>query len=189
MSQTLASRPQAGTRTTWTVDPAHTVAEFAVKHLMIATVKGRFGTVRGTLRLDEEQPTRSAVEIEIDAASIDTREEKRDEHLRSADFFDVAKYPTITFRSTRIEAAGADTYRVTGGLTMRGVTREVVLELEDAGSAVDPWGNPRRAFTARTRLDRHDFGLTWNQALETGGVLVGREVKVEVDVQFVKQAE
>jgi polyisoprenoid-binding protein YceI len=174
--------------TTWQIDPAHTEVGFSVKHLMISTVRGRFAGVKGTIVLDEANPERSSVEAEIDAATIDTRAEQRDAHLRSADFFDVEKYPTITFRSRRVERVSDGRYRIVGDLTIRGVTREVVLDATEEGRGRDPWGGDRLGFSATTTIDRRDFGLTWNQALETGGVLVGNEIKISIDVEAVKAA-
>jgi polyisoprenoid-binding protein YceI len=171
------------TRQTWTIDPAHSEADFAVKHLMISTVKGTFRTVSGKIELDAENPGASTVEADIDATTIDTRSEQRDTHLRSADFFDVEKYPTITFRSTKVEPRGEGEYRVTGNLTIRDVTKPVVLEVEETGRATDPWGNQKIGFTATTRIDRTEFGLTWNAALETGGVLVGNDIKITLEIQ------
>ena len=182
---TLLER-DAATQTVWNIDPAHTDISFAVKHLMISTVRGRVADVRGTIRLNGDDLTTATVEAEIATASIDTRQEQRDTHLRSADFFEVEKHPTITFRSTRVEPIKGDRYRVAGDLTIRDVTREVVLEATDEGRGKDPWGGDRLAFSATTSIDRRDFGLTWNQALETGGVLVGNEIKVSIDVQAVK---
>jgi polyisoprenoid-binding protein YceI len=170
----------------WQIDSAHTEVEFAVKHMMISTVKGRFAEVSGTINLDEADLSGSSVEVDLDVASIDTRQEQRDEHLRSADFFDVENHPKITFRSRRVEAMGGGGFRVVGDLTIRGETREVVLEGTDEGRATDPWGNSKAGFTARTSIDRRDFGLTWNSALETGGVLVGNEIKITLEVQAAK---
>ncbi len=184
MSQ--ATQQQTGI-STWTIDPAHTTAEFAVRHMMITTVKGRFAGVAGTLVLDEADVTRSRVEVTIDTASVDTREEKRDAHLRSADFFDVENHPRMTFVSTRVERDGAD-LKVTGDLTIRGTTRSITLAVEDLGRARDPWGGERAAFSATGRLNRTDFGLRWNQALETGGVLVSDEVRLTIDAQLVRSA-
>ena len=177
----------AGTLTTWSIDPAHSHVEFAVKHLMIATVKGRFGVVRGSVRLDDVDPSRGAAEIEIDADSIDTREAQRDAHLRSADFFDVEKFPKITFRSTRISDAAGDRFKLIGDLTIHGVTREVTLDVTAEGRARDPWGGDRAGFSATTKIKRSDFGLTWNQALETGGFVVGDDIRISLDVEMVKQ--
>ncbi len=182
MSQTAQ---QTGT-STWTIDPAHTAVEFAVRHMMITTVKGQFATVSGTLVLDEQDITRSKVDVEIDTSSIDTREPKRDAHLRSADFFEVETYPQITFVSRRVERAG-DMLKVTGDLTIRGTTREIVLDVEDLGRVgKDPWGGERAAFNATGKLNRLDYGLKWNQALEAGGVLVSEDVKLSVDAQLVR---
>ena len=173
---------------TWMIDPAHTEVGFAVKHLMISTVRGRFASVTGTIQLDEADPANSSVQVAIDASSIDTRQEQRDAHLRSPDFFDADTHPTIDFVSRRVERAG-DGLRITCDLTIRGVTREVTFDATDDGRGTDPWGNAKAAFSARTKLDRRDFGLTWNQALETGGVLVGRDIKLTINAQFVRAAE
>lgn len=173
-------------KSTWQIDPAHTGVEFAVKHMMISTVKGRFADVSGTIVLDEADLSGSSVEVDIDAASIDTRQDQRDEHLRSSDFFDVQNHPKITFRSRRVESEGGGRFRVIGDLTIRGVTREVVLEATDEGRGMDPWGNEKAGFTAHTVIDRQDYGLTWNTALETGGILVGNEVKISLEVQAAK---
>lgn len=175
------------TASTWAIDENHSEIGFAVKHLMVATVKGVFRSFRGRVVLDETSLAASAVEAEIDTASIDTRQEQRDAHLRSADFFDAENYPVIRFRSTRIDRVGK-AYQVTGELTIRGTTREVVLDVEETGRGGDPWGGERIGFTAHTKINREDFGLTWNQALETGGVLVSSEVRIAIDVQVVKQA-
>ncbi len=183
VDQAVAAGP-----TTWTVDPAHTHVEFAIRHMMIATVKGRFGAVAGTVLLDEAQPGKSAVNVTIDVASIDTREAQRDGHLRSADFFDAETFPKMTFRSTRVERTAADRFKVAGELTIRAVSRPVVLDVTAEGRGKDPWGNERAGFSASGAIKRSDFGLTWNQTLETGGVLVGDEVKISVDAELVKQA-
>jgi polyisoprenoid-binding protein YceI len=174
--------------TTWQIDAAHSNVSFSVKHLMITTVRGRFADVRGSIRLDDSDLTRSFVDVEIATASIDTRAEQRDTHLRSADFLDVEKFPALKFRSGRVEKVGDDRYRVVGDLTIRDVTREVVLDVADGGRGRDPWGGTRAAFSAGTTIDRRDFGLNWNQALETGGVLVGNEIKISIDAEAVKQS-
>jgi polyisoprenoid-binding protein YceI len=187
MTTTLVPE-QTGT-TTWTIDAAHSAAEFSAKHMMITTVKGRVADVRGTLIVDETRPERSTVEVELGAASIDTRSEQRDAHLRSADFLDVEQFPTITFRSRRIEGASAregGSFRVVGDLTIRGVTREVTLDATYEGRGRDPWGGERVSFSATTKIDRRDFGLTWNAALETGGVLVSNEIKIQIEAQAVR---
>ena len=173
----------------WSIDPAHSNVEFSVRHLMIATVRGRFADVAGTVKLDESNPARASVDVTIQAASIDTRAEQRDTHLRSPDFFDVAKYPVITFKSRAVEPKGGDQLKVTGDLTMHGVTRPVTLSATKEGSARDPWGNDRIAFSAIAKLDRKEFGLTWNQALETGGVMVGDDIKITLDVELIRQVE
>ncbi len=172
----------------WNIDPAHSNVEFSVRHLMIATVRGRFADVQGAVTIDEDEPSRSNVDVTIKATSIDTRSEQRDTHLRSADFFDVEKYPEITFRSRKIEPRGDGEYKVTGDLTMHGVTKPVTLSATEEGRARDPWGNDRIAFSATAKLDRKEFGLQWNQALETGGVMVGDEIKISLDVELVRQA-
>jgi polyisoprenoid-binding protein YceI len=186
MTATITRETAPTTQTSWTIDPAHTEVGFSVKHLMISTVRGRFADVRGTIRLVGDDLTRASVEAEISTASIDTRQEQRDAHLRSADFFEVEKYPAIAFRSTSVERIKADRYRIVGELTIRGVTREVVLEATDEGRGRDPWGGERLGFSATTTIDRREFGLTWNQALETGGVLVSNEIKISIDVEAVK---
>lgn len=180
----MATQATVG-KQTWAIDAAHSEAGFAVKHLMISTVKGRFGAISGQVVLDEANPATSTVEADIDTASIDTRAEQRDAHLRSPDFFDVEKYPTLKFRSTKVEARGNGEFRVTGDLTIRDVTKQVVLEVEETGRATDPWGGERIGFTATTKLDRDEFGLTWNAALEAGGVMVGNEVKINLEIQAV----
>ncbi len=174
-------------KTTWVIDPAHTTVEFAVKHMMVTTVRGRFGQVSGTIELDEEDLTRSSAEVTIPVASIDTREEQRDAHLRSADFFDAENHPNMTFRTRSIEQAGEDEYRVTGDLTIRGVTREVVLDARLEGRAKKPTGEEVIGLTASTSIDREDYGLKWNVALEAGGWLVGKEVRISLDVQAIRQ--
>lgn len=186
-SQQTAGSPALST---WNLDPAHTVVEFSAKHMMITTVKGRFGDVKGTITVDARHPDRSHVEVELGTASIDTRVEQRDQHLRSADFLDVERYPTITFRSTKVEGALAregEEFTVTGDLTIRDKTLTVKLDCVYDGRGKDPWGGERIAFSAKTRIDRRDFGLMWNQALETGGILVSNEVRIEVEVQAVLQ--
>ncbi|MER3437619.1 MAG: hypothetical protein C4346_08545 [Chloroflexota bacterium] len=175
-------------KTTWTIDPSHSEIGFAVRHMMISTVRGSFQGVNGTIGIDEADPTRSHAEVTIDAATVNTRDAKRDEHLRSADFFDVVHHPTITFRSTRIEPAGTNQFRVMGDLTIRGTTRPVVLEVEIHGRNRTPWGTEVLGLTAQTSINRKDFGLNWNAALETGGVLVSDEVKLIAEVEAIKQA-
>ena len=185
MSTTLQER---GT-TTWSIDATHSTIEFAVKHMMLTTVRGRVAGVRGTLAIDFENPAASSAEVELDTASIETGAEQRDAHLRSADFFDAEQFPTITFKSRRIEGARAEegaSFRVVGDLTVRGVTREITLDATYEGEGRDPWGGTRVSFSAEGKLDRRDFGLTWNAALEAGGVLVSNDVKIRLDVQAVR---
>jgi len=184
----MSTQTSPATTSTWQIDASHSEVGFEVKHLMIAKVRGRFGAVTGTIVLDEADPTRSTVQAEIDVTSIDTRQEQRDGHLRSADFFDVERFPTITFRSRRVEAEGGNEYRVFGDLTIRDVTREVVLQVSDEGRGKDPWGGERAGFSATAKVNREDFGLTWNQALETGGVLVGNDIKITLEIEAVKAA-
>ena len=172
--------------TTWKIDPAHSIVEFAVKHLMISTVKGRFTDVEGEIVIAGDDPSKSSVSATLKSASIDTRTGQRDEHLRSPDFLDALNFPEISFRSTRITGDSTD-FKVTGDLTIRGVTRQVTLDATNEGSGKDPWGGERIGFSASTKLDRRDFGLTWNQTIEAGGVLVGNDVKVTIDVEAVKQ--
>ena len=178
--------------TTWSIDPVHSQVDFAVKHMMFTTVRGRFADVEGTIQLDPENPERASVEVRIGAASIDTRAQDRDTHLRSADFLDVEEYPELEFRSTKVSGALAeagDRFQVTGDLTIRGTTKEVTLTGQIEGTGTDPWGGTRLGASAQTEIDRRDFGLTWNQALEAGGVLVGNDVKIELQVQAVQQQE
>lgn len=188
MPNVTQTKPSTGT-TVWKLDSAHSLVEFSVKHMMIARVKGRFSDVEGTIALDESDITKSKIEVEIDAASIDTREPKRDAHLRSPDFLDVEQYPHITFTSRRIERKGENAFNITGDLTIRDVTREVVLDARYEGRGNDPWGGERLGASATTTIDRRDYGLTWNQALETGGVLVGNEVKISLEIEAVKQED
>jgi len=179
--------PQVSAKTTWGIDPAHSVAEFKVKHMMISNVKGQFAKISGTLILDEADHTNSKVEALIDAASIETRDAQRDGHLKSEDFLHVEKFPTLLFQSTRTtKNADGETF-VEGDLTIRGVTRKVVFAVDGPTSAAkDPWGNTRVGLSATTKINRKDFGLTWNAALEAGGILVGEEVTITLDIQFVK---
>jgi polyisoprenoid-binding protein YceI len=187
MAQPQELRSEHATQDLWTVDPAHSAIGFSVKHLMIATVRGRFKTFDARLHLDTAAPERARVEAEIEVASVDTGLADRDNHLRSNDFFLAAEYPKITFVSKRIERTGDKTARITGDLTIRGVTREAVLEAEHEGTIKDPWGRTRVAFRATTTIDRHDYGVAWNQLLEAGGVLVGDKVRIEVEAQFQRQ--
>jgi len=170
----------------WNIDSSHSGAQFAVRHMVISKVRGIFERWAGTIDFDPSKPEASKVSVRIEAASVNTNEPQRDQQLRSADFFDVEKYPAITFESSRIESRGEDRYRVLGELTIHGVTRPVELDAEYLGGGKDPWGNERIGFFAKTSLNRKDFGLNWNQVLETGGVLVGDQVEVSLDVEAVK---
>lgn len=173
---------------TWTIDPDHSNIGFKVKHLMVSNVKGSFDKHTGTIEINDKDITKSKVEVSIDTNSINTNVQKRDEHLRSADFFDVAKYPTMTFVSKKVAKAGKDRLKVTGDLTLHGVTRQVVLDVDPLSKeSKDPWGNIRRGTTATTKIDRKDFGLTWNKALETGGVLVGEEITINLEIEMIKK--
>jgi polyisoprenoid-binding protein YceI len=173
---------------TWTMDPNHAHATFTIRHMAITNVRGEFRKVSGTVKLDEKDVAKSSVEATIDAASIDTRVADRDNHLRSPDFFDVAKYPTITFKSTKVENAGEGKLKVTGDLTMHGVTRPAVLAVEGPTKEIkDPMGKSRRGIAASTTLNRKDFGLTWNKVIEAGPV-VGDEVKIEIEAELIKDA-
>jgi polyisoprenoid-binding protein YceI len=172
--------------TTWKVDKAHSAAEFKVKHMMISNVKGHFSGIDGVLDLNEDDVTKSHVEATIDASSVTTREPQRDAHLKSPDFFDVEKFPTLAFKSNAVKTANGD-LAVSGDLTIHGITRPVVFTVEGPTSpAKDPWGNTRIGLTATTKINRKDFGLTWNAVLETGGILVGDDVTITLDVQFIK---
>lgn len=178
---------QAPARTTYGIDSAHSSAEFSVRHLMISTMKGRFRDVEGTIYMDDQEPTRSVVEATIRTASVDTGVQTRDDDLRSDNFFSADRFPTMTFRSTSVEKVDEDRFRITGDLTVRGVTRPVVLDTEFEGRATDPWGGERIGFAASTSINRGDFGLTYNAALETGGVLVGDKVKVTLNIEALKK--
>lgn len=177
-----------GNTSVWQIDPIHSNVQFAVRHLMISTVRGEFSKVRGTVTLDESDPTKSVIEATIDTDSINTRVEKRDNHLKSPEFFDVEKYPTITFKSKKIATAGEGNFTVLGDLTMRGVTKEVVLNVAGTTKPVkDPTGKMRLGGSATTTINRKDFGFSYNKLLETGGVLVGDEVNITIDVELTQK--
>lgn len=171
----------------WDFDLSHSSVNFHVRHLMVSKVHGRFSLWSGKLELDEQDLTKSRLEVEIDASSVDTKEPKRDDHLRSADFFDVAQFPKLTFKSTKIEKDGDD-YKVTGDLTIHGITKPVTLEVEGGAIVKDPWGGTRTGFSAKTTINRKDFGLTWNVALETGGFLVSDKIEITLEIEAVKKA-
>ncbi|MBM7114015.1 YceI family protein [Archangium primigenium] len=174
---------------TYTLDPSHSTAEFSVRHMMVSNVKGAIKLTSGSLNLDEKDVTKSTVEATLDTSTINTNEPKRDEHLKSADFFDAAKYPTITFKSTKVAKAGKDKLKVTGDFTLHGVTKPVVLDVTGpTAEAKDPWGNTVRGVEATTTINRKDFGLSWNKALETGGVAVSEDVKITLNLEMKKEA-
>jgi polyisoprenoid-binding protein YceI len=172
----------------WEIDSSHSGIHFSVRHMVVAKVRGQFARWSGTFVAEDGDLARAKANVAIDASSIDTGVAERDAHLKSSDFLDVASFPDITFKSNGVEKLSDETLRVSGELTIRGVTREVVLDVEYAGRTKDPWGNERAGFTAKTALDRKDFGLTWNQVLEAGGVMVGDRVTIEIEVEAVKQS-
>jgi polyisoprenoid-binding protein YceI len=189
MNTTVTAATQSSKPTQWNIDPAHSAAHFSVRHLMISNVRGEFTKISGSALVNSTDHTKSSVEITIDAASINTREPQRDEHLRSADFLDVAKYPTLTFRSKRVEPLGPEEFKVTGDLTIHGVTKEVTFDIEGPTPPVkDPWGNIRAGITASAKINRKEFGVAFNALTETGGVVVGDEVKITIEAELIQQA-
>jgi polyisoprenoid-binding protein YceI len=184
----LVTLPVLAQAETWQIDPAHTNVEFSVRHMMISNVKGQFQKTSGTVDVNGKDPTSAKIDATIDATSINTRVDKRDAHLKSPAFLDVDKFPTISFKSTRVEADGPGKWKVTGDLTLHGVTKPVVLEVEGTGAPInDPMGNTRAGASATAKIKRSDFGLIWNQALEGGGVMVGDEVAISIDVEAIKK--
>ncbi len=184
----VLSLPAAAATTTWQIDPAHTAAQFAVKHLMISTVRGQFKGVTGTVNWDDQDISKSTVDVTIDAKTVDTSEPQRDNDLRSEKFFEVAKYPTITFKSKKVEPISAGKLKVTGDLTIHGVTKEVVLDVEGPTAPIkDPWGNTRVALNATTKVNRQDYGVKWNANMDGGGVVVGDDVNITIDLEMVKK--
>ena len=180
--------PALASASTWSIDPDHSNVGFKVRHLMVSNVKGSFEKLSGTVEIDDKDITKSKVEVSIDTNSINTNVQKRDEHLRSADFFDVTKFPAMTFVSKKVAKAGKDNLKVTGDLTLRGVTKQVVLDVEGpTKESKDPWGSIRRGATATTKINRKDFGLVWNAALETGGVVVGDEITITLEIEMIKK--
>lgn len=173
----------------WQLDSAHTSAQFAARHLMISTVKGTFTDITGTVVYDRLAPGRVDIDVRIPVASIRTNDEKRDAHLKSADFFDAEKHPWITFKGKRIEGDPTQQFRLIGDLTIRGITREVVLDATSEGSGTDPWASERMGFSATAKVNRQDFGLKWNVALETGGFLVGDDIKITIDAEIMRPVE
>src|SRR5271169_1124664 len=189
MNTTVIAPSPSTNLTQWQIDPAHSAAHFSVRHLMISNVRGEFTKLSGSALINPADPAKSSVEITIQAASLNTREPQRDEHLRSADFFDVANHPTLTFRSKRIEALGAENFKLTGDLTIRGVTKEVSFDVEGPTASVkDPWGNIRAGIAASAKINRKDFGVAFNALTETGGVVVGDEVKITIEAELIQQA-
>ncbi|MGA8090712.1 MAG: YceI family protein [Terracidiphilus sp.] len=182
---TTTSTPS--TITTWNIDPAHSAAEFKVKHMMISNVKGKFSGISGKLVLDESDPTRSTIEAEIPVATVSTQDDQRDAHLKSADFFDAEKYPTLGFKSLSVRITGPGEHEVVGELIIHGVTKVVTFAVEGPSlPGKDPWGNTRIGLSATAKINRKEFGLGWNAALETGGVLVGEDIAITLDIQFIK---
>jgi len=180
--------PALALASTWDIDPAHSTVEFSVRHMMVTTVKGQFQKVKGTVELDEKDPSKSTVEVSIETASIDTREAKRDAHLKSPDFFDAAKFPALTFKSTKIEKAGKGKFKITGDLTMHGITKAVVLAVEGPSASIkDPYGRTVRGVMATGKLDRKDWGMTWNKALDSGGFVVSDEVKLDINAELAER--
>lgn len=172
---------------TWKIDPAHSQVQFSVRHMMISNVRGRFEDFTGAVEFDEEDPARSSVEVQIEAASINTKEPQRDTHLRSPDFLDAENFPQLRYKSRRVEMMDASHGRIIGDLTIRGLAREVVLDVEYAGKAKSPWGTVSAGFSATAKLSRKDWGLTWNSPLETGGFLVGDQVNISIELELIKQ--
>ncbi len=184
----VIAAPLAASADTWQIDPVHTTVEFTVRHMMISNVRGQFTKVAGTITANGNDPASVRIEANIDTSSIDTRSADRDADLKSANFLDVAKYPTMTFKSKKIEPAGAGAWKIVGDLTLHGITREVTLDVQGPTAPIkDPWGNTRVGASATTKISRKDFGLTWNKLLETGGAVVGDEVAVSIDVEAVKK--
>lgn len=184
----MSSPTAVGTiASTWKVDPSHTAVEFAVKHMMISTVRGRFTEYAATVTTDEADPASTRVDAVIDVASVNTGDEKRDAHLKSADFFDAEGFPKLTFVSKRVDGNLEKRFKVIGDLTIRGTTREVVLDVEFQGEGRDPYGNEKRGFIATTKVDRREFGLLWNVALEAGGLLVSNDVRITIEAQFTRE--
>jgi polyisoprenoid-binding protein YceI len=185
----VLSLPASAATSTWQVDPAHSEALFSIRHLTISTVRGGFSKIKGTISFDDKDPSKSVVDVAIDMSTVDTREPKRDDDLRSDKFFDVTKYPTMTFKSTKVEQVSAGKLKVTGDLTLHGVTKEVVLDVEGPSAPIkDPWGNQRAAASATTKINRQDFGVKWNKTIDNGGVMLGDEVSITIDVEMIQPA-
>jgi polyisoprenoid-binding protein YceI len=184
----FSTLPAAAATSTWQLDPAHSAAQFSVRHFAISTVRGAFSSVKGTVIFDDKDVTKSSVDVTIDVSTVDTREPKRDQDLKSDHFFDVANFPTMTFKSTKVESAGADKLKITGDLTIRGVTKSVVLDVDGPTAAIkDTYGNQRAAVSATTKVNRQDFGVKWNATMDNGGVVVGDDVSITIDAEMIKQ--
>jgi polyisoprenoid-binding protein YceI len=184
----LCPLPAPAATSTWQIDPMHSAAQFSIRHLAISTVRGGFSNVKGTVNFDDTDVTKSTVDVTIDVNTVDTRVPDRDKDLRSDKFFDVVHYPSMTFKSTKVEQAGEGKLKVTGDLTIRGVTKQVVLDVEGPTMPVkDPWGNQRAAVSATTKINRQDFGVKWNATMDNGGVVLGDDVAITLDVEMVKQ--
>ena len=185
----VLSLPASAATSTWQVDPAHSEALFSIRHLTISTVRGGFSKIKGTISFDDKDPSKSVVDVAIDMSTVDTREPKRDDDLRSDKFFDVTKYPTMTFKSTKVEQVSAGKLKVTGDLTLHGVSKEVVLDVDGPSTPIkDPWGNQRAAASATTKINRQDFGVKWNKTIDNGGMMLGDEVSITIDVEMFQPA-
>ena len=185
----VLSLPASAATSTWQIDPAHSEALFSIRHLAISTVRGGFSKIKGTVSFDDKDPSKSVVDVTIDVTTVDTREPKRDDDLRSDKFFDTTKYPTMSFKSTKVEQVSPGKLKVTGDLTLHGVSKEVVLDVEGPSAAIkDPWGNQRAAATATTKINRQDFGVKWNKALDNGGMMLGDDVSITIDVEMFQPA-
>jgi len=186
----LFAVPIYASTSSWQIDSQHTAAQFSVRHLAISTVRGQFSSVKGTVQIDDTDVSKSTVDVSIDVNSVDTREPKRDAHLKSADFFDAAKYPEMVFKSKKVERAPGGRLKVTGDLTIRGITKEVILDVDGPTGAVkDPWGMQRAGLTATTKINRQDFGVKWNAPMDNGGVVVGDEISIVIDLEMTKQVK
>jgi polyisoprenoid-binding protein YceI len=184
----LLSLPASAATSTWQIDPAHSSAQFAVRHLAISTVRGAFSKVTGTVVFDDKDVSKSSVDVTIDVSTVDTREPNRDKDLMSDHFFDVAHYPTMTFKSTKVEQAGVGKLKITGDLTIHGTTKQVVLDVDGPTAAVkDPWGNQRAAVNATTKINRQEYGVKWNATMDNGGVVVGDDVSITIDAEVIQK--
>jgi polyisoprenoid-binding protein YceI len=180
--------PASAATSTWQIDPSHSAAQFSVRHLAISTVRGGFSNVTGTVNFDDKDVTKSSVDVTIEVSTVDTREPNRDKDLKSDKFFDLAHYPTMTFKSKQVEQVGTGKLKVTGELTIRGVTKEIVLDVDGPTAPVkDPWGNQRAAASATTKINRQDFGVKWNATMDNGGVVVGDDVSITIDLEMVQK--